>query len=83
MHACCCKRKRWWQAARDSRAILRIAENFFRFPFDRMMKLIAADGFIGPVKRLTCWHDHTGYHNNSRWIHFFGAHPTCRASHFP
>ena len=63
-------------AARDSRAILRIAENFFRFPFDRMMKLIAADGFIGPVKRLTCWHDHTGYHNNSRWIHFFGAHPT-------
>ncbi len=64
------------QAARESKAILRIAENFFRFPFDRMMKLIAADGFIGPVKRLTCWHDHTGYHNNSRWIHFFDAHPT-------
>ncbi len=61
--------------ARDSRAILRIAENFFRFPFDRMMKLIAEDGFVGPVKRLTCWHDHTGYHNNSRWIRFFGAHP--------
>ena len=63
-------------AARDSGAILRIAENFFRFPFDRMMKLIADYGFIGPVKRLTCWHDHTGYHNNSRWIRFFGAHPT-------
>lgn len=62
-------------AARDSGAILRIAENFFRFPFDRMMKLIAEDGFIGPVKRLTCWHDHTGYHNNSRWLRFFGAHP--------
>ncbi len=62
-------------AARDGGAILRIAENFFRFPFDRMMKLIAEDGFIGAVKRLTCWHDHTGYHNNSRWIRFFGAHP--------
>ena len=62
-------------AARDSGAILRIAENFFRFPFDRMMKLIAEDDFIGPVKRLTCWHDHTGYHNNSRWLRFFGAHP--------
>ena len=64
------------QAARDNDAVLRIAENFFRFPFDRMMKLIAEDGFIGPVKRLTCWHDHTGYHNNSRWIRFFGAHPS-------
>ena len=64
------------QTARDNGAILRIAENFFRFPFDRMMKLIAADGFIGPVKRLTCWHDHTGYHNNSRWIRFFESHPT-------
>lgn len=62
-------------AARESGAILRIAENFFRFPFDRMMKLIAADGYVGAIKRLTCWQDHTGYHNNSRWIHFFGAHP--------
>ena len=64
------------QTARENKTILRIAENFFRFPFDRMMKLIAADGFIGPIKRLTCWHDHTGYHNNSRWIRFFEAHPT-------
>ena len=63
------------RTARDSGPILRIAENFFRFPFDRMMKLIADDGFIGPVKRLTCWHDHTGFHNNSRWIRFFEAHP--------
>ena len=63
------------QAARDGGTILRIAENFFRFPFDRMMKLIAEDGFIGDIKRLTCWHDHTGYHNNSRWIRFFEAHP--------
>lgn len=63
------------KAARDNNTIFRIAENFFRYPFDRMMKLIADDGYIGPVKRLTSWHDHTGYHNNSRWIKFFGAHP--------
>ncbi len=63
------------KTARDNNTILRIAENFFRFPFDRMMKAISNDGFIGPIKRLTCWHDHTGYHNNSRWIHFFEAHP--------
>lgn len=64
------------QAARDGGAILRIAENFFRFPFDRMIKLIAEAGFIGDIKRLTCWHDHTGYHNNSRWLRFFEAYPT-------
>ena len=62
-------------AARDNNTILRIGENFFRFPFDRMMRRIADDGFVGPIKRLTCWHDHTGYHNNSRWISFFGSHP--------
>ena len=62
-------------AARDSNTILRVGENFFRFPLDRMMRLIADDGFVGPIKRLTCWHDHTGYHNNSRWISFFGSHP--------
>ena len=62
-------------AARDNKTILRVGENFFRFPFDRMMRLVADDGFVGPIKRLTCWHDHTGYHNNSRWISFFGAHP--------
>ena len=66
------------QAARDHNTILRIAENFFRFPFDRMMKLIADDDFIGPVKRLTCWHDHTGYHNNSRWIRFSARIPPRR-----
>ncbi len=62
-------------AARDNDTILRVGENFFRFPFDRMMRLVADDGFVGPIERLTCWHDHTGYHNNSRWISFFRSHP--------
>ena len=63
------------ETARDNSTILRVGENFFRFPFDRIARLIVEDGFVGPIKRLTCWHDHTGYHNNSRWISFFGAHP--------
>ncbi len=55
--------------------ILRIGENFFRFPFDRIAKKIDETGFIGPVQRLTCFHDHTGYHNNSRWVRFFDSYP--------
>ena len=61
--------------ARKQNVVLRIGENFFRFPFDRIAKQIVETGFIGPVHRLTCLHDHTGYHNNSRWIHFYGSHP--------
>ena len=66
--------------ARDNDVILRIGENFFRKPFDRLIRLINQDGFIGPIKRLTCWHDHTGYHNNSRWISFFQSYPIAAQS---
>ncbi len=61
--------------ARNQNVVLRIGENFFRFPFDRIAKKIAESGFLGPIHRLTCFHDHTGYHNNSRWIKFFAAYP--------
>ena len=61
--------------ARENKVILRIAENFFRFPFDRIAKEIDKTGFLGPIKRITSIHDHTGYHNNSRWLHFYGAYP--------
>jgi predicted dehydrogenase len=64
------------RTAREHGTVMRIAENFFRFPFDRIAKKIAETGFLGEIGRLTCLHDHTGYHNNSRWIAFFGAHPT-------
>ncbi len=62
--------------ARDHNVLLRIAENFFRYPFDRIAKEIDKSGLLGPIRRLLSIHDHTGFHNNSRWIHFFGAHPT-------
>ncbi len=61
-------------AAKYSR-ILRVGENFFRFPFDRIAKKVMDSGFLGPIHRLTSFHDHTGYHNNSRWIKFFDAYP--------
>jgi predicted dehydrogenase len=61
--------------AREHKVVFRVAENFFRFPFDRIAKKIAETGFLGPIKRLTCFHDHTGFHNNSRWIKFYGVHP--------
>jgi predicted dehydrogenase len=67
--------RRMVDAAREHNVVLRIAENFFRFPFDRIAKKIADTGCIGEIKRLTCLHDHLGYHNNSRWIVFYGAHP--------
>ena len=63
------------KTAHENNVIFRVAENFFRFPFDRMMQKIAATDFLGPIKRLTCFHDHTGFHNNSRWVVFYGAHP--------
>ena len=63
------------QTAQEHKVVFRIAENFFRFPFDRIAAKIADSGFLGPIKRLTCFHDHTGFHNNSRWIKFYGAHP--------
>lgn len=63
------------ETAEANKVILRIAENFIRYPFDRIAKKIDESGFIGPVHRVLSLHDHTGYHNNSRWIHFMGAYP--------
>ncbi len=63
------------QQAQENKVIFRVAENFFRFPFDRIAKKIDQSGFLGPIKRITCFHDHTGYHNNSRWLVFYEAYP--------
>ncbi len=63
------------RTADENGVILRIAENFVRFPFDRIAKAIDETGFLGPIKRISCFHDHTGYHNNSRWIVLYGGYP--------
>ena len=66
--------------ARRAGIVLRIGENFFRFSTDRVMKAVAASGVIGEVRRILCMYDHTGYHNNSRWIVFHeGAALTARS----
>lgn len=62
--------------ARANSVIIRVAENFFRFPIDRIVQKLKTTGFIGDIHRIVSYNDHTGYHNNSRWIAFAGAHPT-------
>ena len=61
--------------AKKNNVILRVAENFFRFPIDRIAQKVDETGFIGKVGRVTCMYDHTGYHNNSRWVRFFRGYP--------
>lgn len=61
--------------ADSNHVVMRVAENFFRFPFDRIAKKINESGFIGPVKRLICYNDSLGFHNSSRWIVFFASYP--------
>ncbi len=63
------------EKAKENNVVMRIAENFFRFPFDRIAKEIKKTNFIGESKRIVCYHDHTGYHNNSRWTYFFDEYP--------
>jgi len=63
------------ETARRNKVVLRVGENFFRFPFDRMAQAIDQTGFLGEIRRIVCLQDHTGYHNNSRWIRFYRAHP--------
>lgn len=61
--------------ARDNGVVMLVAENYFRFPFDRLAKLVARHGAIGEVGRLSCWHDQVGFHGTARWIKFFDAYP--------
>lgn len=61
--------------AKKNSTIIRVAENFFRFPVDRFAKIVRSSGCIGNIGRVFCYNDHTGYHNNSRWIAFAEQHP--------
>jgi hypothetical protein len=63
------------RSARDNGVLVRVAENFFRFPMDRFAQTVRDSGYLGSIGRIFSYADHTGYHNNSRWIAFAGAHP--------
>lgn len=52
-----------------------VAENYFRFPFDRLAKAVVASGAIGDVHRVTCYHDQVGFHGHARWIKLYDAYP--------
>jgi predicted dehydrogenase len=61
--------------ARRSRVIVRVAENFLRMPIDRFAQTVRDSGYLGRIGRIVSYADHTGYHNNSRWLAFAQCHP--------
>ncbi|MBA3846421.1 MAG: hypothetical protein H0X45_07240, partial [Planctomycetes bacterium] len=62
--------------AQASGVTLRVAENFLRMPIDRLAQTVRDSGLIGRIGRVFCYADHTGYHNNSRWLAFTRSQPT-------
>ncbi len=70
-----CQAKDMIATARKNNVIVRVAENFFRMPIDRFAQTVRDSGYLGRIGRILSYADHTGYHNNSRWIAFAGCHP--------
>lgn len=70
-----CQARDMIATARKHDVIVRVAENFFRFPIDRFAQTVRHSGYLGRIGRVFSYADHTGYHNNSRWIAFAGAYP--------
>lgn len=61
--------------AQKNNVVFRVAENFFRKPIDRIVQEIMQSNGLEGIKRIFCYNDHTGFHNNSRWITFTQQHP--------
>jgi hypothetical protein len=70
-----CQAKEMVKTARENTVVTRVAENFFRFPIDRFAQTVRDSDSIGRIGRIFSYADHTGYHNNSRWIVFAKSHP--------
>jgi hypothetical protein len=70
-----CQAKEMIAVARKNNVIVRVAENFFRMPIDRFTQTVRDSGYLGRIGRIVSYADHTGYHNNSRWIVFGKGHP--------
>ena len=70
-----CQAKDMIATARKNNVIVRVAENFFRMPIDRFAQTVRDSGYLGRIGRILSYADHTGYHNNSRWIAFARCHP--------
>lgn len=59
-------------AAEQHGVVMRVAENFIRLPEFRLAAAVRDSGLIGPIRRVVSYAAHTGYHNNSVWVHFAG-----------
>jgi predicted dehydrogenase len=70
-----CQAREMIEVARENDVIVRVAENFFRMPVDRFAQTVRDDGYLGRIGRIVSYADHTGYHNDSRWIAFARCHP--------
>ncbi len=70
-----CQAKEMIAVARKNKVIVRVAENFFRMPIDRFAQTVRDSGYLGRIGRVVSYADHTGYHNNSRWIAFAQCRP--------
>jgi predicted dehydrogenase len=63
------------QAAEENGARLHVNEQFFRREVLVLARRVIAAGAIGKVHRITFFHAHTGYHNNSVIQFFAGGVP--------
>jgi hypothetical protein len=70
-----CQAQEMIATARRHGVIVRVAENFFRMPIDRFAQTVRDHGYLGRIGRVVSYADHTGYHNNSRWIALARCHP--------
>jgi len=70
-----CQAKEMIAMAKQNKVIVRVAENFFRYPIDRFAQTVRDSGYLGRIGRIVSYADHTGYHNNSRWIAFARCQP--------
>jgi len=70
-----CQAREMIETARQNKVIVRVAENFFRMPIDRFAQTVRDSGYLGRIGRVVSYADHTGYHNDSRWIAFAQCHP--------
>lgn len=61
--------------AAENGVITGVCENFYRYPIDRFAQTLKKHGYIGDIKRIFSYDDHTGYHSNSRWLVFAQEQP--------
>lgn len=61
--------------AAENGVVTGVCENFYRYPIDRFAQTLKKHGYIGDIKRIISYNDHTGYHSNSRWLVFAQEQP--------